>query len=54
MVEIDDGSITYRMKDDPVAGGMGRRHDGKILVTEAVKCAVGGKAGRVRLKLIKD
>ena len=54
MVEIDESSITYRTRDDPVAGGMGRSHDGKILVAGAVECVGGGKAGRIRLKLIED
>jgi hypothetical protein len=54
MVEIDESSIVYRTKDDPVAGGMGRSHDGKILVAGAVECVEGGKAGRIRLKLIDD
>ena len=54
MVEIDESSIVYRTKDDPVAGGMGRSHDGKILVAGAVECVEGGKAGRIRLKLIED
>jgi Transposase zinc-ribbon domain/ISXO2-like transposase domain len=54
MVEIDESSIVYRTKDDPVAGGMGRSHDGKILVAGAVECVEGGKAGRIRLKLIDE
>ena len=32
MVEVDESSVVFRTKDDPVAGGMGRSHDGKMLV----------------------
>jgi hypothetical protein len=33
---------------------MRRRHDGKILVAGALECVEGGKAERIRLKLIED
>jgi hypothetical protein len=54
MVEVDETSIAYRTKDDPVAGGQGRGHDGKILIVGAVESIEGGKAGRIRLSLIGD
>jgi transposase-like protein len=54
MVEIDESSIVYRTKDDPVAGGAGRSHDGKILVAGAVERVEGGRAGRIRLNMIDD
>ena len=54
MIEIDETSIAYRTKDDPVAGGAGRSHDGKLLVVGAVECKDGGKPGRIRLSVIAD
>ena len=54
MIEIDETSIAYRTKDDPVAGGAGRSHDGKLLVAGAVECKDGGKPGRIRLSVIPD
>jgi len=54
MVEVDETSIAFRTKDDPVAGGQGRSHDGKILIVGAVESIEGGKAGRIRLSLISD
>jgi hypothetical protein len=54
MVEVDESSIAFRTKDDPVAGGQGRSHDGKILIVGAVESIEGGKAGRIRLSLIGD
>ena len=54
MVEIDEISIVYRTKDDPVAGGQGRSHEGKMLIAGAVEYIEGGKAGRIRLAVIPD
>ena len=54
MVEVDESSIVYRTKDDPVAGGQGRSHEGKLLIAGAVECIEGGRAGRVRLSVISD
>ncbi len=54
MVEVDETSIAFRTKDDPVAGGQGRNHDGKILIVGAAESIEGGKAGRIRLSLIGD
>jgi predicted RNA-binding Zn-ribbon protein involved in translation (DUF1610 family) len=54
MIEIDETSIAYRTKDDPVASGAGRSHDGKLLVVGAVECKDGGKPGRIRLAVIPD
>ncbi len=54
MVEVDETSIAFRTKVDPVAGGQGRSHDGKILIVGAVESIEGGKAGRIRLSLITD
>jgi transposase-like protein len=53
LVEIDETSIPHRTKHDPVAGGQGRSHDGKLLVAVAVE--IRGKApGRIRLSKIDD
>jgi hypothetical protein len=52
MVEIDETSVVYHTKDDPVAGNFGRSHDGKLLVAGAVECKEGGKAGRIRLSIV--
>lgn len=54
MVEVDESSVVYRAKDDPVGGGQGRSHDGKMLIAGAVECVEGGKAGRIRLAVIED
>jgi hypothetical protein len=54
MVEIDETSIVYRTKDDPVAAGVGRSHDGKLLVAGAVESKEDGRPGRIRLSVISD
>ena len=54
MIEVDETSIAYRTKHDPVAGGAGRSHDGKLLVVGAIECKDGGKPGRIRLSVIHD
>lgn len=54
MVEVDETTITFRTKDEEVAGGRGRSHDGKILIAGAVECIEGRKAGRIRLSMIKN
>jgi transposase-like protein len=54
MVEIDESTIAYRTKDDPVAGGQGRSAEGKILIAAAVETLPGGKAGRIRLATIEN
>ena len=35
LVEIDETTINHRTKEDPVAGGHGRSHEGKLLVAGA-------------------
>src|SRR5208337_569390 len=53
VVEVDETQISYRTKDDPVAGGAGRSADGKMLVVAAVE--VNDRApGRLRLGVIED
>src|ERR1700757_2445810 len=54
MVEVDESTIAYRTKDDPVAGGQGRSAEGKILIAAAVESLPGGKAGRIRLATIEN
>ncbi len=53
LVEVDESSIPHRTKDDPVAGGQGRSHDGKLLIAAAVE-SHGKGPGRVRLAQIAD
>jgi hypothetical protein len=48
LVEVDETEIACRSKHDPVSGGGGRSHQGKILVVGAVKIEDGGP-GRIRL-----
>ena len=54
MVEVDEATIVYRTKDDPVAGGAGRSQDGKLLVAGAVECNEDRRPGRIRLMVIPD
>jgi hypothetical protein len=51
--EVDETEIPLRTKDDPVAGGGGRSHEGKMLVAGAVEVA-NGAPGRIRLAEITD
>src|SRR3954467_2515117 len=46
--EVDETSLSFRTKDDPVAAKPGRSHEGKLLVAGAVEI-VGKGPGRVRL-----
>ena len=53
LVEVDETSIPFRTKDEPVAAKPGRSHEGKLLIAAAVE--IKGKApGRVRLAVIED
>jgi predicted RNA-binding Zn-ribbon protein involved in translation (DUF1610 family) len=55
LVEVDETEIACRSKTDPVTGGRGRSHQGKILVVGAVEIEDGGAGpGRIRLKHIPD
>ncbi len=53
LVEIDETQISYRTKDDPVAGGGGRSPDGKMQVVVAVE-VTDNAPGRLRLGVIDD
>lgn len=53
LVEVDETSIPFRTRDEPVAAKRGRSHEGKLLIVGAVE--IKGKApGRVRLAVIED
>lgn len=53
-VEVDETTIPYRTKDEPVAGGQGRSQIGKIAVIGAVELLEGNKPGRIRLEVVPD
>ncbi len=53
LVEIDETTIPHRTKEEPVAGGAGRSHVGKIPVIGAVETG-GDGPGRIRLAPIAD
>jgi len=50
LIEVDETALAFRTKNDPVAGGIGRSHTGKLLVVGAVE--VGDAPGRLRLAQI--
>jgi predicted RNA-binding Zn-ribbon protein involved in translation (DUF1610 family) len=55
LVEVDETEIACRSKNDPVTGGGGRSHQGKILVVGAVEVEDGGRGpGRIRLGQVPD
>ena len=54
VVEVDESSIPFQTKTDPVCGGQGRSHDGKIMIVGAVECADDGTSRRIRLSQIED
>jgi transposase-like protein len=55
LVEVDETEIVCRGKNDPVTGGGGRSHQGKILVVGAVEVEDGGAGpGRIRLSQVAD
>lgn len=53
LVEVDETTIPFRTKGDPVAGGGGRSQAGKMPVIAAVEI-VGDGPGRLRLAPIAD
>src|SRR5580658_11356459 len=55
LVEVDETEIVCRSKNDPLTGGGGRSHQGKILVVGAVEVADSGAGpGRIRLAQVPD
>ncbi len=51
LIEVDETALAFRTKNDPVAGGAGRIHDGMLLVVGAVLV---GEAAQGRLRLRTD
>lgn len=54
VVEIDETSIPFRTKDEPVGGGQGRSPIGKLNVIGAVEWRDEGRSGRIRLEPIRS
>ena len=55
LVEVDETDIACRSKHDPVTGGGGRTHQGKMLIVGAVEVQDGGAGpGRIRLAEVSD
>jgi len=55
LVEVDETEIASRSKNDPVTGGGGRSHQGKMLVVGAVEVEDSGLGpGRIRLSQVPD
>src|ERR1700752_25157 len=55
LVEVDETEIACRSKDDPLTGGGGRSHPGKIRVVGAVEVEGSGLGpGRIRLSQVPD
>jgi predicted RNA-binding Zn-ribbon protein involved in translation (DUF1610 family) len=55
LVEVDETEIICRSKNDPLTGGGGRSHQGKMLVVGAVEVLDGGAGpGRIRLSQVPD
>lgn len=54
IVEIDETTIPFRTKDEPVAGGQGRSPVGKLVVVGAVELREGRFPGRIRLQVVPD
>lgn len=54
IVEIDESSLPYRLKDEPVAGGQGRSAIGKMVIAGAIELKDGQFPGRIRLSPIPD
>ena len=51
LIEVDETALAFRTKNDPVAGGAGRSHDGKLLVVGASRSAT---ATRRAVRLTAD
>lgn len=54
LIEVDETGIPFRTKDDPVAGGQGRSHIGKLLVIGAIELSPDGDPRRIRLAPLSD
>ncbi len=53
-VEVDEATVVYRTKEDPVAGGQGRSAVGKLAFVVAVELSDDGKPRRIRMEPIAD
>ncbi|WP_081609005.1 IS1595 family transposase [Paramagnetospirillum caucaseum] len=53
-VEVDETTLPYRTKRDPVGGGQGRSTIGKMVVVGAVELLEGNAPGRIRLETVPD
>ncbi len=53
LVEVDETSIPFRTRDEPVAARPGRSHEGRLLIAGAVEIK-GRGPGRARLAVIGD
>jgi transposase-like protein len=53
LLEIDETTLNYRTKQDPIAGGQGRSPIGKLPLIGAVE-VIGEHPGRLRLATIAD
>jgi hypothetical protein len=53
LVEVDETDLPCRSKNDPLGGGGGRSHRGKILIAGAVEVQE-KRPGRIRLSVIED
>ena len=53
-VEIDETSIPYRVKGEPLDGGQGRSPIGKLNIIGAVEWRDNGRSGRIRLEPIRS
>src|SRR5260370_31469923 len=55
LVEVDETEISCRGKNDPLTGGGGRSHQGKMLIVGAVEVEDGGAGPRpIRLPELPD
>ena len=52
LIEVDETALAFRTKNDPVAGGAGRSHDGKLLVVGAVEVGDGNDIGSMAAHLV--
>jgi hypothetical protein len=53
-VEVDETSIPFRKKTDPITGGQGKSTVGKVFVIGAVERLPGNQSGRIRLQTIAE
>ena len=54
VVEVDETTVPYRTREDPVAGGQGRSPEGKLALVCAVELDEEGRPRRIRAAPIAD